>query len=177
MRPSLYCACCCRLTCVFDTEARACRTCSRGRCTRVRPAQLSAASPLTLCLLGEFLLNLLNYSGLIVNGLVAFILPLLLTLQATRLFKSRASNTPPLGPPQPCLEGTYLLAEQEHTDPPHDSDGHDNGNGEEFARLVPLPAFLVPHRTEIIIVIIASYIAIILSTIVSNAVDFFENYF
>ena len=38
---------------------------------------------------GQTLLNLLNYAGLIINGLVAFILPLFLTLHATHIHRRK----------------------------------------------------------------------------------------
>ena len=52
---------------------------------------------------GESLLDLLNYAGLVINGLVAFILPLFLTLHATHVHRRKYSGYTTISDKDPTI--------------------------------------------------------------------------
>ena len=128
---------------------------------------------------GQTLLNLLNYAGLIINGLVAFILPLFLTLHATHIHRRKKMGYVQIPDGESRIgsissdNGMYLFVVFHCK--------YDFINililGQEIDgtcnRSFALPAVLAPYRRELIIFIIASYIAIIVCTVVDNTIETF----
>lgn len=123
---------------------------------------------------GKYLLNLLNYAGLVINGLVAFILPLLLTLQATHIHSQTGipADYTPLEDEMERLHESEDVALPQGTREKFVLDDSQVRTNESLS----LPLWLIPYRREIIIFIIASYIAIIVSTVIANTVDFIYSF-
>lgn len=140
---------------------------------------------------GELLMTVLNWTGLMVNGMVAFILPLVLALHASKRISSGYFNVPSAASGADIEltvssfsdsggEASVMKNEgDESTMPlPQENDsgeeimedvaeGEDGGTGE----VKPLWDCLDPYRRPIIIGIIASFTVIIVVTVIMDVWD------
>ena len=109
---------------------------------------------------GELLMTILNWTGLVINGTVASILPLVLAYFAHQAKsksvaggKSHATLVGDVELVQIGEETTYLVKEKE-------------GNDEDIDVVRPLPAWLEPYRGGILVSIITFFSLTILGTLI-----------
>jgi amino acid permease len=117
---------------------------------------------------GTVLMTVLNWTGLLVNGMVAFILPLVLALHASKRIKAGYSHLEPQD--SKLIELTISGVNNDSTTSQGKEDGQNNfvdggTAGEEEDEVVPLWPCIEPARSCIIVAIILLFSCTIAATL------------
>ena len=117
---------------------------------------------------GDFLISLLNWTGLIVNGLVAFILPLILCIKAAEYTVARGSISSDEEDTNESINRNSLYYQSQfyQKDKMPDSQHSSNNSLSQRHIIQPLPPCLEPYRKQILMLIVSIFFLIILWTII-----------
>jgi amino acid permease len=116
---------------------------------------------------GHLLMDILNWSGLVVNGTVASILPMVLAYLCYQKRKTAAADADAAAAEPTVVTGTLT-----NDNTISDGSSDDNNDGAEAVNDVikPLPSFLEPFRGFLLLSIITAFSAIIVGTLALDLV-------
>jgi hypothetical protein len=119
---------------------------------------------------GEFLISLLNWTGLVLHGLVAFVLPLILCIKAIEYTVARGSMSSDEEEPNESINKSSLYYQSQiyqHDKMPHSL--HTSNSTLSQRHIVqPLPPCLEPYRKKILTLIVSIFFLIITWTIIHD---------